>query len=111
MAWDATCPNTFAQSYVQASSMQSGSAAAGAELKKQQKYNDISAGIDFVPVAVETSGVWGEQAMVFVSEIGRRIAEATHDPRSTSFLRQRISVAVQRGNAACINGTLHAVCQ
>jgi len=111
VAWDATCPNTFAQAYVQASSMQSGSAAAGAELKKQQKYNDISAGIDFVPVAVETSGVWGEQAMVFVSEIGRRIAAATHDPRSTSFLRQRISVAVQRGNAACINGTLHAVCQ
>ena len=98
LAWDATCPNTYAQSYVQATSRQAGSAAAGAEVKKQQKYEDLNAGVDFVPFAIETSGVWGEQAMERVLEIGRRIAEVNHDPRSTSFLRQQISVAVQRGN-------------
>ena len=59
-----------------------------------------------VPFAIETSGVWGEEAMRLVTEIGRRTAVVTHEPRSTAFLRQRISVAVQRGNAACINGTL-----
>ena len=64
--------------------------------------------MDFVPVAIETSGVWGEQALSLVKENGRRIFEVTHDPRSTAFLRQRISVAVQRGNAACIYGTLAA---
>ena len=62
-------------------------------MKKQQKYEDLNAGIDFVPFAIETSGVWGEQAMELVTKIGRRIAEVNHDPRSTSFLRQRISVA------------------
>ena len=46
--------------------------------------------------------------MELVTEIGRRIAEVSHDSRSTSFLRQRISVAIQRGNAACVNGTLQA---
>lgn len=106
MAWDATCPNTFAQSYVHASSRQAGSAATEAELKKQQKYQDLCAGIDFMPVAIETSGVWGQLAIELVTEIGRRIAEVSHEPRSTSFLRQRIAVAVQRGNATCINGTL-----
>jgi hypothetical protein len=75
-------------------------------VKKQLKYQDLNAGVDFVPFAIETSGVWGEQAMELVTEIGRRIAEVNHDPRSTSFLRQRISVAVQRGNAVCINGTM-----
>ena len=75
-------------------------------MKKQQKYQDLNAGVDFVPFAIETSGVWGEQAMELFTEIGRRIAEVNHDPRSTLFLRQRISVAVQRGNAAYINGTL-----
>jgi hypothetical protein len=106
LAWDATCPNTFAQSYVQTTSHTAGSAAAGAEAKKQQKYSDLNVGIDFVPFAIETSGVWGEEAMRLVTEIGRRTAVVTHEPRATAFLRQRISVAVQRGNAACINGTL-----
>ena len=108
LAWDATCPNTYAQSYAQTTSRIAGSAAAGAELKKQQKYMDLNVGIDFVPFAIETSGVWGDEAMRLVTEIGRRTAVITYEPRSTAFLRQRISVAVQRGNAACINGTLAA---
>ena len=102
LAWDATCPNTFAQSYVHASSTLAGSAASAAELSKNTKYSDIIAGVDFVPFVIETSGVWGEQAVILVKEIGRRIAEVNHEPRSTSFLRQRLSLAVQRGNAFCI---------
>ena len=105
LAWDATCPDTFALSHVHSSSTQAGSAAAAAERKKQQKYADVITGIDFVPVAIETSGVWGEQALELVTELGRRIAAVTFEPRSTTFLRQRISVAVQRGNAGCILGT------
>ena len=93
-------------SHVQASSTQAGIAAAAAEAKKTQKYADIISGVDFVPVAIETSGVWGEQAIELVMEIGRGIAASTHEPRSTSFLRQRLSVAVQRGNAYCVLGTL-----
>ena len=34
------------------------------------------------------------------------MAEVSKEPRPTTFLRQRLSVAVQRGNAACILGTL-----
>jgi hypothetical protein len=86
-------------SHIQASSAQAGLAAAAAEAKKSQKYADIISGVDFVPVAIETSGIWGEQAIELVKEIGRRIAASTHELRSTAFLRQRLSVAVQRGNA------------
>jgi len=35
-----------------------------------------------------------------------RAAAVTKDPRSITFLLQRISVTVQQGNAACIIGTL-----
>jgi hypothetical protein len=105
LAWDATCPDTFAVSHVQSSSTQAGSAAAAAESKKTQKYADIINSVDFVPVAIETSGAWGQHAMDLVSDIGRRLAAVTHEPRSTLFLRQRLSVAVQRGNACCILGT------
>jgi len=42
--------------------------------------------------------------MELVSEIGRRLTEVSHEPWSTMFLRQRLAVAVQRGNASCIIG-------
>ena len=62
--------------------------------------------VDFVPFVIETSGVLGEQALVLVTEVGRWLAEVSKEPRSTTFLRQRLSVAVQRGDAACILGSL-----
>ena len=102
VAWDATCPNTFAESHVQASSTRAGSAA---EASKAQIYADITTGVDFIPVAIETSGTWSEQGFDLIREIGRRIAEVTHEPRATLFLRQRPSVAIQRGNAVCVMGT------
>jgi len=37
------------------------------------------------------------------------MAEVNKEPRSTMFLRQRLSVAVQRGNAACTLRTLRPV--
>ena len=74
--------------------------------EKNHKYNDIISGVDFVPVAIEMSRVWGDCAMGLIKEVGRRIAAVTHDKRSTMFLRQRLSVAVQRGNAFFVLGTL-----
>jgi len=40
-----------------------------------------------------------------VQEIGRRIADITVDSRETTFLFQRLSVALQRGNAVSYLGT------
>jgi hypothetical protein len=60
----------------------------------QSDYLDIINGVDFVPVAIYTSGVWGQQALELVSDIGRRIAAVTHESRSTMFLRKCLSVAV-----------------
>jgi hypothetical protein len=71
LAWDATCPDTFAQSHVQASSILAGSAAASAEEKKTRKYSHIISGVDFVPAAIETSRVWGTHAMDLVTVVGR----------------------------------------
>jgi hypothetical protein len=109
LAWDATCPNTFAASHLSDNTVVAGSAAAKAESNKVQKYRDIIAGVDFVPFAIETSGVWGNEALSLVTEIGRRLSDINNDSRSTSFLRQRISVAVQRGNAFCVLGTFPSV--
>jgi len=43
-------------------------------------------------------------------DIGRRIPVATGEQRSTEFLFQRLSIAVQRGNAASVVGTASSDC-
>ena len=47
-------------------------------------------------------GVWDEHALTLVTGVGRWAAEASNEPRSTTFPRQHLAVAVQCGNAACI---------
>ena len=77
-----------------------------AEKKKRAKYAHLEESHHFVPVAVETLGVFGPEARSFLRELGRRIADSTQDPLSHHYLRQRISVAVQRGNTAAILGPM-----
>ena len=105
LAWNATCPDTFAQSNIQACNVTTGAAAPTAETRKKSKYADICRGVDFVPVAVETSGAWGKEGWALVKELGRRICVVKREPCSTEWLRQRISLAIQRGNAYCILAT------
>ena len=51
-------------------------------------------------------GSMGEkEATFFFWDIGPRIAVAAGEPRSTQFLFQRLSIAIQRGNAASVVGT------
>ena len=59
-----------------------------------------------MPVAIETLRTWGRAGMAFVDEVGRRIAAHTGEKRATAFLKQRLALAVQRGNAAAVLGTL-----
>jgi hypothetical protein len=57
------------------------------EQKITKKTNTYHFCVDFnEPVAIETLGIWGEQAIELVKEIGRRYAASTHEPRSTAFL-------------------------
>jgi len=105
LLWDFTCPDTLAPSHSSQSSLAAGSAALGAEARKRTKYVDLLRNYTFVPFAVETFGVWGPEALAFSSEVGARLAAQTGESRSTSFLRQRIDIAIQRGNALAVRGT------
>ena len=61
--------------------------------------------VRFEPLAIETTGVYGKTSAKFVAEIGRRIAGRTGDIRETAWLRQRLSIAVVRGNAVSVLAT------
>ena len=59
------------------------------------------------PVAIETAGTWDDMAIELVQEIGRRIIVITQDTRETVFLFQRLSIALQRGNAVSFLNTMN----
>ena len=105
MAWDATCPDTFAATNMHLSCRVAGAAAIEAESRKCAKYRLLDHSIEFQPVAVETMGSWGATGLALVNEIGRRAAVEKCEPRAAAYLHQRISMAIQRGNACCIRAT------
>lgn len=102
LCWDATCVDTYAVSHVNSSAVAPGNAAREAEERKRRKYAALGARYRFEPVAVETAGVYGDTTGTLLSEIGRRLVEATGERREASWLEQRIGLAVQRGNACSI---------
>ena len=108
LVWDVTCPDTYAPSHLSVATREAGVVAAQAELRKRLKYAELEASHHFVPVAIETSGVCGPEALQFLHELGHRLKAETREPRSLQFLFQRISVAIQRGNAAAVLGTIKA---
>ena len=106
LAWDFTCSDTLAPSHFSKSSKSVGSAAESAENKKFVTYGD-SLGDDylFVPIAVETFGTWGAIGHKFIKKIGKKITEITKEPKSTSYIFQAISIAIQKGNVQCVQNT------
>ena len=77
-----------------------------AERRKTVKYQRLMDHYHFSPLGFETFGSWGESAKALVTEIARRIQAQTGEARSAEFLRQRISIELQRGNAASVLGTV-----
>ena len=88
------------------SALKAGAPSEVAEDKKRKKYSALSSAYIFTPIAVETLSTWGPEALDFVTDLGRRLAAVTGDPRSSAFIKQRIGLAVQRGNATCLKQLL-----
>lgn len=107
LVWDFTCPDTLASSHRQFSSQEAGLVASRAETRKVEKYSELIASGEymFAPIAIETLGAWGPAALSVCADIGGRIAAQTGDLRAVGFLKQRLGLAVQRGNAASVCGT------
>ena len=101
--WDATCVDTFCQSHWQRAAAEPGGAAAHAEEDKAKKYAHLDSMYLFKPVALETDGTIGPKSRDFLRELGKIV---TGEARSCTFLLQRISIAIQVGNAASVIASL-----
>ena len=82
-----------------------GSATESAAVRKEMKHVELINHYHFFPISIESHGPLGNKAISFLSDLGRRIAMTMSDIRKTSFLFQRISVALKRFNAVCVVDT------
>ena len=105
LCWDSTCVDTFSQSSVIECALSPGAAAAAAEERKRARYSALTDRYRFEPVAVETTGVIGLSSFALLREIGRRMRAVTGEAREFSWLLQRVSIAVARGNASSMLAT------
>ncbi|HSN23338.1 MAG TPA: hypothetical protein VLS45_04085, partial [Methylomicrobium sp.] len=113
--WDVTVADTLAASYITDTSKCAAAAAEAAASRKETKYASISQTHLFFPLAFETLGPINQAGHDFISAVGHRTTLITDDPRDTSFLYQRLSIAMQRFNAIllsnsfCLEHTAHAI--
>ena len=105
MAWDVTMPDTYAQSNLPTTATNVGHAADKSAVSKTQKYQSILHTHLFTPIAIETAGVWNNQAREFITELGKRITTVNGEIKETSYIFQQVSVAIQSGNMLSFIGS------
>ena len=102
LIWDATCSDSFSLSHLLQTVANPSWAFQQAEMAKIQKYRSLAASHIFVPLAVETSGIFCSHAFSFFSDLGKRRSKAKDEPRETKWLFESFSLAIVRGNAQAI---------
>ena len=105
MLWDATCVNTYAETNIALSATNSGGAAEEEETRKRRKYAGLQQRYQFEPAAFETAGACGPSTRIFIKKLGARLVASSGDRREAAWLRQRLAIAVIRGNAVSVLST------
>ena len=82
--WDITTTDTMAPSYAAISSVSAGLAAKQSSARKLAKYSELAISHTFVPIAMESFGPICAEALIFLSELGRRTSVVTGDMRETT---------------------------
>ena len=106
LVWDVTCTDTFAPSYIASDTSNAGAVAALVDERQLTLYGNLVQSHFFVPIAFEKSEVISPMSRLFLKELGHCIKLSTGEARSAAFLLQRLLVAVQRGNAASVLGSI-----
>ena len=79
LAWDITSCDTFAPTYLSLAASGAGKVANQAESRKRAR-RDIESTQNFIPIAIETSGVFGEHAQEVFKCLGHRLRNHVSRP-------------------------------
>lgn len=102
LVWDATCADSLAASNMIGRSKKPGMASVKAAVRKHTKYSKLKQSYHFVAFAVESMGPWSKEAVDLLNKIGSNLIRITGEPKSRHYLFQRVSLAIQHGNAMCV---------
>ena len=105
LVWDVTVHNTFAASYISLACRGAGLVANQAAYRKIATYGELAESHIFLPLAMETTGVFSDHTLSFLSDLYRRTAE----PDAMAKICQCISVCIQCCNSAAIFGSFPPV--
>ena len=107
--WDFTCPDTLTPSYRAVAVSTLGSVAAQAEMRKIAKYSSLNstlysryASSNWIIGHIRCEDLQIHQKL----NLGRRIVLQSGDSLAAPYLIQHLAIAVQRGSAALIIGTM-----
>ena len=103
---DATCSDAYAPSNIGVAVTGAGAVTEKSEQHKISKYSRLDWTYMFIPLAVETSGVFGPQSLQFIKNLGRCLKTATGEANSKQCCLQKILVAIQRRDTSSVFGTL-----
>lgn len=106
LTWDFACTTTTSASNAKDSAKAAGSAAAKMENRKLNKYKDLQDRYIFVPIVIESHGTYGKQSKKVIEKLGQEIAKVSGEQTSLTFLRQSLSITIQKGNAQCVMGSV-----
>jgi len=67
-----------------------------AATRKHSKYAELERTYTVVPIAMETLDPINSEGLAFITELGRRLSNASGDTHEARFLFQSLSVTVQR---------------
>ena len=77
---------------------------------KFEKYRElIDNGYIFQPVSMEELASLGEGSEIFIMGLYEFLCRSHDDQQAGSSLKQRISIALQIGNASCVLGTVSGI--
>ena len=108
LVWDITVVDALVPSRLnQGSLCNLETTATEAEARKIEKYRElIDNGYFFQSVALGVEGSLGESSEIFITRLCKMLCRSHDVQRDGSFLKQRISMALQIANAACLLGTV-----
>ena len=105
LIWDVTVADTLAPSHLPFTALTPGKAADIVAGRKETKYASLTPAYLFVPLAFETMGPIHDKALSFIIELGKRLTLCSGDQHEGAFLLQRLSMAIQRFNRICFEGS------
>ena len=98
LVWDFNCSHRLAATASVATQGDS-KVAELAEARKFRTYEQLSRNYIVQPVAIENLRSIGPDSLSLVPELGKRLTDVSGSPLEISYLRQRLGIAQQRGNA------------